>query len=149
MVAPNLKLNAVVAGLKDIPEDARPPVLPTLVSFRAMVALGTLFPLLALVGPLLRKQLLDSGWYLWVVLFAPPLPYMAIEMGWILAEVGRQPWIDCGLLKTANAASPVAASQAWTTLVGFMLAYGLLGIAGFCLIAKYATEVPEPIAEEA
>jgi cytochrome d ubiquinol oxidase subunit I len=80
------------------------------------------------------------------MLFAIPLPYLAIEMGWVLAEVGRQPWIVYGLLKTANAASPVAASQVMTSLVGFILVYGLLGIAGFYLIADFANKGPKPAA---
>jgi cytochrome d ubiquinol oxidase subunit I len=140
-------INATVTGLKDIPKDERPPVLPTFISFRTMVALGTLFPLLTLVGLFLRKRLLESRWYLWVMLFAIPLPYLAIEMGWVLAEVGRQPWIVYGLLKTANAASPVAASQVMTSLVGFILVYGLLGIAGFYLIANFAAKGPKTAAE--
>ena len=106
-----------------------------------MVALGTLFLLLTLVSLFLRKQLMDSRWYLWVMLFAIPRPYIAIEIGWPLVEVGRRLWIACGLLKTANAALPVVALQVWTTLVGFMLVYGLWGIAGFYLIDKYVTKV--------
>ena len=78
------------------------------------------------------------------MLFAIPLPYLAIEMGWVLAEVGRQPWIVYGLLKTANAASPVAVSQVMTSLVGFILVYGLLGLAGFYLIADFARKGPAP-----
>ena len=141
--------NATVTGLKDIPKDERPPVLLTFVSFRTMVALGTLFPLLTIVGFVLRKRLVESRWYLWIMLFAIPLPYIANEMGWILAEVGRQPWIVYGLLKTADAASPVAASQVMTTLAGFILVYGLLGIAGFYLIANYARKGPQPAADDA
>ncbi len=141
-------VNAAVTGLKDIPKDERPPVLPTFVSFRTMVALGTLFPLLTILGLFLKNRLLESRWYLWVMLFALPLPYLAIEMGWVLAEVGRQPWIVYGLLKTANAASPVAASQVMTSLVGFILVYGLLGIAGFYLIADFAKKGPKPAAAD-
>ena len=81
------------------------------------------------------------------MLFAIPLPYLAIEMGWVLAEVGRQPWIVFGLLKTANAASPVSASQVMTSLVGFILVYGLLGIAGFYLMANFAQKGPKPATE--
>jgi cytochrome d ubiquinol oxidase subunit I len=137
-------ISAPVTGLKDIPKDERPPVLPTFISFRTMVALGTLFPLLTLVGLFLRKRLVESRWYLWIMLFSIPLPYLAVEMGWVLAEVGRQPWIVYGLLKTTNAVSPVAAAQVMTTLVGFILVYGLLGIAGFYLIAKCVSKGPEP-----
>jgi len=142
-------VNATVTGLKDIPKDERPPVLLTFVSFRTMVALGTLFPLLTIVGFVLRKRLVESRWYLWIMLFAIPLPYIANEMGWVLAEVGRQPWIVYGLLKTGEAASPVAASQVMTTLAGFILVYGLLGIAGFYLIANFAKKGPQPAADNA
>ncbi|BBO91187.1 cytochrome ubiquinol oxidase subunit I [Desulfosarcina ovata] len=139
--------NATVTGLRDIPKDERPPVLPTFVSFRTMVALGTLFPLLTIVGMFLRKRLLESRWYLWTMLLAIPLPYLAMEMGWVLAEVGRQPWIVYGLLKTAAAASPIAEAQVMTTLVGFILVYGLLGIAGFYLIANFAGKGPQTASE--
>ena len=142
-------VNATVTGLKDIPKDERPPVLLTFVSFRTMVALGTLFPLLTIIGVVLRKRLVESRWYLWIMLFAIPLPYIANEMGWVLAEVGRQPWIVYGLLKTGEAASPVAASQVMTTLAGFILVYGLLGIAGFYLIANFAKKGPQPAADNA
>ncbi len=141
--------NAVVTGLKDIPRDERPPVLPTFVSFRVMVALGTLFPLLTIIGWFLRKRLVESRWYLWAMLFSIPLPYLAIELGWVLAEVGRQPWIVYGLLKTADAASPIAASQVMTSLVGFILVYGLLGLVGFYLITNIAKKGPKPATENA
>jgi cytochrome bd ubiquinol oxidase subunit I len=137
-------VNAVVTGLKDIPKDERPPVLPTFFAFRIMVVLGTIFPLLTIIGLFLKKRLLESRWYLRLMLFAIPLPYLAMEMGWVVAEVGRQPWIVYGLLKTADAASPVAHVQVLTTLVGFILVYGLLGVAGFFLIARFARKGPQP-----
>ena len=137
-------INAEVKGLRDFPKDERPPVLITLFSFRIMVALGTLFPLLTIIGMFLRKRLLDHPWYLWIMLFAIPLPYIAIELGWVLAEVGRQPWIVYGLLKTSDAASPVASSQVLGSLIAFILVYGLLGLVGFYLIIKNAIKGPEP-----
>jgi cytochrome d ubiquinol oxidase subunit I len=137
-------INAEVKGLRDFPKDERPPVLITLFSFRIMVALGTLFPLLTIIGLFLRKRLLDHPWYLWIMLFAIPLPYIAIELGWVLAEVGRQPWIVYGLLKTSDAASPVASSQVLGSLMAFILVYGLLGLVGFYLIIKNAIKGPEP-----
>jgi cytochrome d ubiquinol oxidase subunit I len=78
------------------------------------------------------------------MLFAIPLPYIAIELGWVLAEVGRQPWIVYGLLKTSDAASPVASSQVLGSLIAFILVYGLLGLVGFYLIIKNAIKGPEP-----
>ncbi|MEE8553566.1 MAG: cytochrome ubiquinol oxidase subunit I [Desulfobacterales bacterium] len=136
--------NAEVKGLKDFPKDERPPVLISLFSFRTMVALGTLFPLLTIIGWFKRNRLVESPGYLKVMLFAIPLPYIAIELGWVLAEVGRQPWIVYGLMKTSDAVSPVAGSQVLISLIAFILVYGLLGAVGFYLIAKTAKEGPAP-----
>ena len=137
-------INAEVKGLRDFPKDERPPVLITLFAFRTMVALGTLFPLLTIIGLVLRKKLMEHPWYLWIMVFAIPLPYLAIELGWVLAEVGRQPWIVYGLLKTSDAASPVASAQVLASLIGFVLIYGLLGMVGFFLMFKNAVIGPEP-----
>jgi len=137
--------DAEVKGLKDFPADERPPVTLTFVSFRTMVGLGTLFILLTGIGWFLRNRLVDSPLYLKTMLFAIPLPYIAIEMGWVLAEVGRQPWIVYGLMKTADAASPIAAVQVGISLVAFVLVYALLGAAGFYLIAKYARQGPDAV----
>jgi cytochrome d ubiquinol oxidase subunit I len=139
--------NAEVKGLKDFPKDERPPVLISLFSFRTMVALGTLFPLLTIIGWFKRNRLVESPGYLKVMLFAIPLPYIAIELGWVLAEVGRQPWIVYGLMKTSDAASPVAGSQVLISLIAFILVYGLLGAVGFYLIAKTAKEGPAPASD--
>jgi len=139
--------NAEVKGLKDFPKDERPPVFISLFSFRTMVALGTLFPLLTIIGWFKRKRLVESPGYLKVMLFAIPLPYIAIELGWVLAEVGRQPWIVYGLMKTSDAASPVAGSQVLISLIAFILVYGLLGAVGFYLIAKTAKEGPAPASD--
>lgn len=135
-------LHAEVTGLKDIPKDERPPVLITFLAFRGMVALGTLFPLLMIYGWIRRKKLLDSPGYLKIMLWAIPLPYIAMQLGWILAEVGRQPWIVYGLMKTSDAVSPIAASQVGFSLVAFIVVYGLLGAVGFYLIARHAKAGP-------
>jgi cytochrome d ubiquinol oxidase subunit I len=135
--------NAEVKGLRDFPKDERPPVLITLFAFRTMVALGTLFPLLAIIGWFKRNRLTESPRYLKIMIWAIPLPYIAIELGWVLAEVGRQPWIVYGLMKTSDAASPVAGSQVLFSLIAFFLVYGLLGAAGFYLMVKKAVAGPE------
>ncbi len=136
-------INATIIGLKDFPRNERPPVLPTFLSFRLMVALGTLFPILMIWGWTRRKKLMESPFYLKVMLLAIPLPYIAIEAGWMLAEIGRQPWIVYGLLKTPDAASPIAAGQVFLSLAGFVVVYGLLGALGFYLMAKTARNGPE------
>ena len=138
-------INAEVKGLNDFPREDRPPVLLTFISFRLMVILGTLFPLLTIIGLFLKNRLVENRWYLAVMMAAIPLPYIAIEAGWVLAEVGRQPWIVYGLMRTADAASPVAGSQVMTTLVAFILVYGLLGAMGYYLIGKNAIKGPEPV----
>ena len=136
-------INAEVKGLKDFPKDERPPVFLSFISFRVMVALGTLFPILCIIGWFKRKRLIESPRYLKIMLWSIPLPYIASELGWMLAEVGRQPWIVYGLLKTQHAASPVAGIQVLTSLIAFILVYGLLGIVGFYLIIKNARKGPE------
>jgi cytochrome d ubiquinol oxidase subunit I len=135
-------INAEVTGLRDIPRDERPPVLITFISFRVMVGLGTLFILLTIYGWFKRNRLLESRNYLKVMLFAIPLPYIAIELGWVLAEVGRQPWIVYGLMRTSDAASPIDVSQVLFSLIGFIVVYGLLGAIGFYLIATNAKKGP-------
>lgn len=140
-------VNAEVRGLKEFPKEERPPVLITFLSFRLMVALGTLFIILTIIGWFKRNRLLDSPLYLKVMMLAIPLPYLALELGWIVAEVGRQPWIVYGLMKTADAVSPIAVSQVMTSLIAFVLVYGLLGATGFYLITKFARKGPEPAQE--
>jgi cytochrome d ubiquinol oxidase subunit I len=135
-------INAEVKGLKDFPKDERPPVMLTFISFRVMVGLGTLFILLTLYGWFKRNRLLESMNYLRIMLFAIPLPYLAIEMGWVLAEVGRQPWIVYGLMRTSDAVSPIAGSQVLFSLIGFVVVYGLLGAIGFYLITINAKKGP-------
>ena len=135
---------AVVKGLKDFPKNDRPPVALTFYSFRLMVALGFLFVLLTVVGWFKRNHLEDSPRYLKLMLYAIPLPYIALEAGWMVAEVGRQPWIVYGLMRTSDAVSPIAASQVWVTLVAFILVYGLLGAVAFTLMARFAKQGPEP-----
>ncbi len=139
--------DAEVRGLKAFPREERPPVLITSFAFKGMVGLGFYFVIVTIIGWFKRNRLVDSPNYLRLMLLSIPLPYIAIELGWIVAEVGRQPWIVYGLLKTADAASPVASSQVLTSLIAFILVYGLLGAVGFYLIFKNAKKGPEPVAE--
>ncbi len=136
--------HAVVKGLKDFPKPDRPPVILTFIAFRLMVGLGFLFVLLTVVGWFKRKNLENSPGYLKLMLYAIPLPYIALQCGWIVTEVGRQPWIVYGLMRTSDAVSPIAASQVGVTLVAFILVYSLLGAVAVYLIAKFAKQGPEP-----
>ncbi len=134
---------AVVTGLKDIPADERPPVAVTFFAFRIMVGLGSLFILLTGIGWLRRNKLEDSPWYLRIMLLAIPLPYLAAEAGWVVTEVGRQPWIVYKLMKTSQAVSPIATAQVLPSLIAFVLVYSLLGCVAYYLIFQFARKGPE------
>jgi cytochrome d ubiquinol oxidase subunit I len=137
--------DAEVKGLKAFPKDDRPPVMLTFVAFRVMVALGFLFVLLTVIGLFMRNKLVESPLYLKVMLWSMPLPYIAIQAGWIVTEVGRQPWIVYNVMRTKDAVSPIATSQVATSFVAFIVVYGILGVIAFYLMRKFAIEGPEPL----
>ncbi|MEW5774077.1 MAG: cytochrome ubiquinol oxidase subunit I [Thermodesulfobacteriota bacterium] len=135
--------SAEVKGLKDWPEEERPPVAITFWSFRIMVGLGTIFIPLAGLALLYRKRLEQApDLLLRALVWAIPLPYLAIQAGWVVAEVGRQPWIVYGVMKTRDAVSPVAVSQVATSLVALVLIYLLLGALNIFLMFRFARKGP-------
>ena len=134
--------DAEVKGLLDFPAADRPPVAITFLAFRVMVGIGTLMPLLLLFGLLKRESLTRYPLYLKAMLWAMPLPYLAMQAGWAVTEVGRQPWIVYGLMRTSDAVSPIAASQAGASLVAMVLLYTLLGAAGGYLMVTFARKGP-------
>jgi cytochrome d ubiquinol oxidase subunit I len=120
-----------------------PPVGVTYWSFRLMVGAGVLMILLAMIALYLAmsRRLERTRWFLWLLPFAIALPYLGNTSGWIMTEIGRQPWIVLGLLKTADAASPtVGAGSVLITLVVFTLIYGALAVADVYLLVKYAKD---------
>lgn len=132
-------------GLKEWPKEDRPPVAITFWSFRLMVGLGMLFALLGIIAWLKRKSPENSPWLLKILIYCIPLPYLAASLGWTVTEVGRQPWIVYGIMKTADAASPVSASQVGVSLLAFAVVYTVLGIVCFYLITKNARKGPKPL----
>jgi cytochrome bd ubiquinol oxidase subunit I len=139
--------NATVKGLRDIPKDLRPPVAATFYSFRLMVVLGLLMIIAALAAVLVsrKNRLTEHRTFLHLMVFAIPLPYIAGQLGWIVAEVGRQPWIVYGMLKTADAVSrSIDVAQVVVSLAGFTLLYGGLGIVDVVLLTKHARRGPDP-----
>ncbi len=134
---------AEVKGLRDFPRDERPPVLMTFVAFRGMVALGAYFIFMVLLGWVFRSRL-ERPWYLRLMFYSIPLPYIANQLGWVLAEVGRQPWIVYGVMRTSNAVSPVAGAQVLISFLAFIVVYGLLGVTAFYLMARHALAVAAP-----
>ena len=137
--------NAEIIGLNDIPKDERPPVLITSMAFRTMVGSATLMIFLIIWAFVKRKKLIESPKLLTAMCIAAPLPLITIESGWVLSEVGRQPWIVYGLMKTSQAASPVASIQVLASLIGFVVVYSLLGFVGFWLMIKHVKKGPEPV----
>jgi cytochrome d ubiquinol oxidase subunit I len=134
--------DAVVHGLKEVPAADRPPVLPTFLSFRAMVGLAFVFIAMSGWAFLRRRDPERHALMLRLLAWTIPLPYLANLLGWTLSEVGRQPWIVYGVMRTADAVSPVSASQVAVSAVAFILVYSLLGAADFYLLAKYARRGP-------
>ncbi|HMK36164.1 MAG TPA: cytochrome ubiquinol oxidase subunit I [Desulfomonilaceae bacterium] len=136
--------DGVYKGLKEWPREERPPVALTFWTFRLMVGLGMLFILLSCLAWWKRKDPESAPMLLKVLVLAMPLPYLALEFGWTVTELGRQPWIVYGVMKTSDAVSRLAVSQVGLSLAAFILFYTVLGIVCFYLIAKYARKVPEP-----
>ncbi len=137
--------NAVYKGLKEWPKNERPPVAATFWAFRLMVALGIFFVIVSIIAWFKRNNPEDSPGLLRLLMYCIPLPYVALALGWTVTEVGRQPWIVYGMMKTSDAASTLANSQVGISLAAFVIIYTLLGIGCFYLIARYAGKVPEPI----
>ena len=129
---------AEVQGLDQTPRDQWPTTLPLLFySYHIMAGLGTyMVALMGLAGLLLwRGKLYESRWILWPILLSFPLPYIATTAGWMTAELGRQPWLVYGLMRTEAGRSPlVSAGNGLFTLLGFMGLYVALGILFLFLI---------------
>ncbi|GAC90907.1 cytochrome bd ubiquinol oxidase subunit I [Anoxybacillus flavithermus NBRC 109594] len=133
-----------VVGFDQIPKDERPNVNIVFYSFRLMVALGLYFVALFWYGFYLyrKNKLVESRRFLKLVMYSVLLPYVAINAGWVVAEVGRQPWTVYGLMRTAEAVSPISLSQIIFSLVSLVLFYTILLIADVYLMLKYAKKGP-------
>jgi cytochrome d ubiquinol oxidase subunit I len=129
---------AQVQGLDAFPPNLWPDNIPLLYySYHIMVGLGTVF--IAIMGVsaflLWRGKLFDARWMLWILLLSLPFPYIANTAGWMTAELGRQPWLVYGLMRTADGYSKlVSAGNAMFTLLGFMGMYLVMGILFLFLI---------------
>jgi cytochrome d ubiquinol oxidase subunit I len=124
-----------------------PPVATIFVGFHLMVAVGSLMLLLMLIGVffLWRRSVETHRWWLRAAVLAIPLPILAIELGWMVAEVGRQPWIVQGLMKTAAGVSPgVSSTDVAVTLVGILILYALLFSLWMYSLGKEIARGPEP-----
>jgi cytochrome d ubiquinol oxidase subunit I len=138
---------AEVSGLDSIPRDQWPTALPLLYyAYHIMAGLGTWFLLLMLVAALFlwRKRLDKARWLLWALLLSFPLPYIANIAGWMTAELGRQPWLIYGLMRTSEGYSnTVSAGNGLFTLLGFMGLYAVLGLLFTVLVYREISLGPE------
>ena len=129
---------AEVKGLNEFPRENWPTNIPLLYfAYHIMAGLGTLF-VLVMAGAtwlLWRGRLFESRWMLWIIMLAVPFPYIANTAGWMTAELGRQPWLVYGLMRTAVGSSPhVNAANGLFTLLGFMGLYAVLAMLFLFLI---------------
>jgi cytochrome d ubiquinol oxidase subunit I len=121
----------VVTGLSSVPPADRPPAQITFQSYHLMIALSFLFILVMLIAVVTYalKRIEKARWVLWLVVICSPLPIIAIFLGWVAAEVGRQPWVVQGLLRTSDGVSPLVSSGEVATTFGiFGLIYLVLFI---------------------
>jgi cytochrome d ubiquinol oxidase subunit I len=146
--------NGEVKGLNDFPEDERPNVLVTHIAFQIMVGSGfALIGLGVLYWLAYWRGMADNRILLWLLALASPVGFIALEAGWIVTEVGRQPWTIYGVMRTADAVTP--AEDVATTFFVFSALYLGLGIVLVMLLRHLATGAPEvpankePVAQEA
>jgi cytochrome d ubiquinol oxidase subunit I len=139
--------NAEVRGLKEVPERDWPQNIPLLYfAYHIMVGLGTLFIAVMAIAALLlwRGNLYSARWMLWLLMLMFPLPYIANTAGWITAEMGRQPWLVYGLMRTEEGFSKmVSAGNGWFTFLGFAGMYTLLSFLFLFLIHREIAHGPE------
>jgi cytochrome d ubiquinol oxidase subunit I len=131
---------AEVRGLNAFPPDTWPDNIPLLYySYHIMVGLGTMFIAIMVASAFMlwRGSLFRARWMLWVLLLSLPFPYIANTAGWMTAEIGRQPWLVYGLMRTADGYSKmVSAGNGLFTLLGFMGMYMVLGILFLFLVRR-------------
>src|SRR5882757_2365057 len=142
--------DGLFTGLKSVPPNDRPPVLPPFFAFRIMVGIGMLMILTGWTGVWLwwRGRLFNTRWFLWPAQSIWWIGFVAVICGWIVTETGRQPWVAHGVLRTADAVSPVAAGSVVTTLVLFVLVYGIVGLLGLYYINRLIMRGPDGAAIE-
>jgi cytochrome d ubiquinol oxidase subunit I len=139
--------NATIDGLREYPRDVWPPVAATFTTYHLMVGLGTLMLLVMVLAVLAwRRGRLDRWrWLLGAIVLMTPAPLIAVQLGWATAEIGRQPWIVYGLMRTADGVSPiVSAPEVLLSLIGFGLVYLVLAALWLFLVRRALMTGPAP-----
>ncbi|ANY79360.1 cytochrome D ubiquinol oxidase subunit I [Microvirga ossetica] len=139
--------DGVVPGLKDVPPDERPPVWPVFFSFRVMVGIGFAMLGIGLWSLYLRVKgtLFTSRAFLTAAMIMTPSGFGAVLFGWFTAEIGRQPYVVYGHLRTADAVSPVSAGAVTASLLTFVVVYAFVFGFGSYYLAKLLRRGPDPI----
>lgn len=137
--------DGVVPGLKEIPPEMRPPVWPVFYSFRVMVGIGVLMLLVGAWSVVLRirGRLAESPAFLWTCVAMLPSGFIAVLTGWFTAEIGRQPYVVYGLMRTIDAVSPVAPGAVAASLAAFVLVYAVVFTAGTYYLVKLLRRGPD------
>jgi cytochrome bd ubiquinol oxidase subunit I len=143
------KLNGLFPGLNSVPPNDRPVVPIVFFAFRVMVGLGLLMIASALYGAFLwwRGTLYETRWYLAIMSQSWWVGFVAVMAGWVTTESGRQPWLVQGILRTADATSPVIGESVFITLVLFVITYGIVFTFGIYYINRLINLGPEGPAE--
>jgi len=134
-----------VPGLKEFPREDRPNVILPFWAFRVMVGIGFLYVLIMIWAFFLWKRgaLFESRPFLWMLVAVQPLGFIATETGWMVAELGRQPWVIYGLMRTAEAASPVAAGNVVWSLTMFLCFFAVIGASYLYYVLKTLFRGPD------
>lgn len=144
--APNV-VDATDQQIKAAAEASIPHVAPVFWSFRIMVASG--FTMLAIFGLAFlftaRRTVFNKRWFLWLAFLSLPLPWIAIETGWVVAEYGRQPWAVGEILPTSAAVSSLTYNDVLSSLIGFVVFYTILLIIEVYLMQKFARLGPSSL----
>ncbi len=144
--------NGLYPGLKSVPPADRPPVVPVFFAFRIMVGIGMFMIAAAFTGAFLwwRGALFSARWYLAIMSQCWWIGFVAVISGWVVTETGRQPWIVHGILRTADATSPVPGASIAGTLALFVVTYGIVFWFGIYYINRLINGGPDsPMAKEA
>lgn len=141
-------LDGEIAGLKSVPPEERPPVAPVFFAFRVMVGVGLLMlALVAWSGILWRRgTMTESKGLLRAWMCMAPAGFVAVLAGWYTTEIGRQPYVIYGLMRTSEAASAVSAASVATSLAAFGTVYLFIFIAGAYYLLKLLRKGPQPVA---
>src|ERR1700761_1127781 len=127
-----------IKGLKEFPKEDRPNSSVIFWTFRIMAGLGMLMILTALIGVALRRggRLFETRWFNWLTVLMGPAGFISLVAGWVTTEVGRQPWVVYGQLRTADAVSPITPQAAGISLLIFVMVYFLVFGTGIFYIVK-------------